>query len=349
MTALWWLALPVLLLPLWWHRQKREQGRAQPLATARFLPRSDPRQQRVWQWVDRFLLLARCLLLVCAIALLADLTLAWRGDSVLVGAGTEPVWAEQQIAAAGFQQARRIELDTPDAIGWLLRHEREWKADARLLLVGELPMPAMLPRFRHRVELRSKAKPFAADVHRIAIASQRAPEWRALFAALDAPERFVLTEWSETALPEVATSEAARNGGAASGTGPELIIWDIPGVPPAGLRAPLWWIGAATATAFPELRHGTAIDGMRYADSVRGRLWAAPDWPPVDADAARVLFERWQRLHFTPVAFPAPSQVIPVSALVAPVVTSGALRDFLIAALALLFALERGLAHARRR
>ena len=45
--SLWWLALPILLLPIWWHRQKRESVQAVPLATARFLPAADPRQGRV--------------------------------------------------------------------------------------------------------------------------------------------------------------------------------------------------------------------------------------------------------------------------------------------------------------
>ena len=40
MTSMWWFALPVLLLPIWWHRQKRERVKALPLATARFLPRA---------------------------------------------------------------------------------------------------------------------------------------------------------------------------------------------------------------------------------------------------------------------------------------------------------------------
>src|SRR4051812_4235600 len=88
--ALWWLALPVLLLPVWWHRQRRERSKAVLLATARFLPNSDPQHQRVWHWVDRALLLLRCLLLLLAIGWLADLALPWRGDSVLIVPGNEP-------------------------------------------------------------------------------------------------------------------------------------------------------------------------------------------------------------------------------------------------------------------
>jgi hypothetical protein len=325
MTSLWWLALPILLLPVWWHRQKRERSRAEPLATARFLPRSDPQQLRVWQWVDRLLLLVRCLLLAFVIALLAELVLPWRGDTVIIGAGAERAWTAQQIADAGFKDARRIALASPDPIGWLHLHEREWQAGARLLVLGALPMPAALPQFRHRVELRSKAKPFERSEHRVAIVSRRAGQWRALFAALDGPQRYLVTDQPDEKS--------------------ELIIWDIPAAPPAGLHAPLWWIG--DASAFPELQHAAAIDGMRYADSPHGRLWSAA--PPADADAARGLFERWQRLHYAPVAYPAPSQTLAASPAAPLAPAGGALRELLAAALVALFALERILAHASRR
>ena len=83
MTSLWWWALPVLLLPVWWHRQRRRQVQATPLGTARFLPKSAPRQLRAWRWVDLILLLVRCLLLATLVAWLADPVIAWRGDTVL--------------------------------------------------------------------------------------------------------------------------------------------------------------------------------------------------------------------------------------------------------------------------
>ena len=104
----WWLALPILLLPVWWHRQKRESVKAVPLATARFLPGADPRQVRVWAWSDRILLLLRCLLLVAVIARLADLVYPWRDDAVLVAPGTDAASVEQQATAAGMAKAPRI-------------------------------------------------------------------------------------------------------------------------------------------------------------------------------------------------------------------------------------------------
>lgn len=326
MTSLWWLALPVLLLPVLWHRQKRERVKAQPLASARFLPRTDPQQQRVWQWADRFLLLLRCLLLAGVIAWLADLALPWRGDSVLVAAGSGQAWAEQQIAAAGFKDARRIDVPA-DALGWLRSHEREWRAGARLLVIGAVPMPAAQPQFRHSVLLRTRPAPFPKSEHRIAIVSARAGQWRALFAALDGPQRYLFDD--------------APNGKT------ELLIWDKAEAPPAGLRAPLWWAG--DPAAFPELKGAKSVDGLRFVDSPRGRLWASAAWPPKDAGAARALFETWQRLHYAPVAYTAPPQTLASSQSAPFVPGSGALRGFLTIALIALFALERILAHARRR
>lgn len=323
MNSVWWMALPVLLLPIWWHRQKRERIKAAPLATARFLPRADPQQLRIWRWTDRLLLVVRCLLLAAVIALLADLVLPWRGDTVLVAAGTDAAWLDRQVADAGFKDARRLALPAGDPLAWLASHEREWKSGARLLVAGNVPMPAVQPRFRHRVELRSAAAPFAKIEHRIAIVSKRAAQWRALFTALEG--RYLVTD----------TPDAQS----------ELIVWDVAAAPPANLRASLWWIG--DASAFPELRNAPSVDGIRYADSKRGRLWSAE--APADADAARTLFESWQRLHFAPVPYPAPSQVMAATPAAPIAPAAGALRDLLLTALAALFALERILVHASRR
>lgn len=320
MTSLWWWALPVLLVPVWLHRQKRERVRALPLATARFLPRSDPQQQRVWQWVDRFLLLLRCLLLACLIAWLADPVVPWRGDSVLVTAGTDAKWAEQQINAAGFAKAARVDV-AGDPLTWFRAHEREWLADARLLVVGAVPMPAAKPAFRHRVELRTRIAPFAKGAYKVSIASKRASEWRRVFAAVT--------------IDEPAAGQ------------PDLVVWDVPEAPLASLKAPLWWIG--DATAFPELKNAKQLGELRYVDSPRGRLWTSAAWPPKDAARARALFEDWQRLHYPPVAYVAAPQVLEgdPAAPVGP--GTRALRDMLTMALIALFALERIVTHARRR
>jgi hypothetical protein len=327
MNSLWWLALPVLALPIWWHRQKREQKQADVLATARFLPRAEPKQVRVWRWADPLLLLVRCLLLATLVAWLADPVVPWRGDTVIVGAGTDPTWLGQQVTQAGLGQAKRLVLPAREVLGWLRAHEREFRPDARLLVAGDVPMPATQPRFAHRVELRTLARPLAKTEHHVAIASDRPAMWTALFAALEGPQRFVVD--------------------AAPGAATELVVWDLPQAPAAHVRAPLWWV--VDATAFPELKQAKQVDGMRYADSSRGRLWSSAAWPPKDADAARKLFETWQQLHYPPVAYTAPASVLlpvhPASVEQA----GGALRNTLMMALAALFALERILAHARRR
>jgi len=145
--SLWWLALPVLLLPILWHRQKREQTKAAPLASARFLPVSEPKQLRVWRWSDPLLLLLRCLMLLALIALLADLVLAWRGDSVLVAPGTDASFVKQQALDAGFKDAQQLVLLDHDA-------------------------------------MRTGAKPEAGPVERhVAVFSEHADDWRRLFAA----------------------------------------------------------------------------------------------------------------------------------------------------------------------
>jgi hypothetical protein len=327
MISLWWWALPVLLLPIWWHRQKRQRANSQPLATARFLPRTAPLQQRVWRWVDRALLLVRLLLLAGVIAWLADLVLPWRADAVLVVPGTDSAWATRQIAEAGFSKARRIELPGPDALAWFAQHEREWRPDARILVLGSATMPAAMPRLAHQVLVRAEPVSFPKTEHRVVIVSKRADRWRALFVSLDGPQHYII---------EAAPS--ARS---------QLIVWDVPEAPPPGLRAPLWWVG--DASAFSELKNAPAVDGIRYADSARGRLWASDAWPAANADAARAQFETWQRLHYAPVAYPTPPQRIAAAPAAGMAPASGALHYLLAFALMALFALERILAHARRR
>ena len=327
MTSPWWLALPVLLLPLWWHRKKNERADTQPLATARFLPRTDPQQRPVWRWVDRVLLLVRLLLLFAVIAWLADLALPWRGDAVLLVPGTDSNWAAQQIKAAGFPKARQVALPSPDAFGWLAAHEREWRPNARILVLGAVPMPAEKPRLAHRLLVVTRPLPMPGGEVAVTVVSKRLAQWRALFGAIDGPRRYV------------ARAEPDPKA--------ELIVWDVPEAPPAGMRAPLWWVGESSA--FPELKDAPAVEGVRYADSVRGRLWTSDAWPPADAAAARALFETWQSRHYARVPYITPSQTIAANPGAAQGFASGALHELLTIALPLLFVLERILAHARRR
>ncbi|MDY0965345.1 BatA domain-containing protein [Massilia sp. CFBP9026] len=327
MNALWWLALPVLLLPIWWHRKKRVQNQAAPMATARFLPRTEPRQTRVWRWSDPLLLLLRCLLLAVLIAWLADPVYPWRGDTVVVTQGADPAWVEREATQAGLANAERVTLPAAQALGWVHTHEREWRSDACLLVLGDVPMPAAKPAFGRAVEVRTQAAAPAKAERHIYIASERAAEWRRMFAAQGGLDTVIVDD-----APGAATS---------------LIVWDRAEAPPAALRAPLWWV--TQPSAFPELAKARVVDGLRYADSARGRLWHHADWPPHDADAARALLDDWQQLHVGPRHITlAPQTFAAVDGANAPE-PSGALRSVLLAVLAALFVLERSLTHARRR
>ena len=327
MNALWWLALPILILPIWWHRKKRVQNQAAPMATARFLPRTEPRQTRVWRWSDPLLLLLRCLLLAVLIARLADPVYPWRGDTVVVTQGADPAWVEREATQAGLANAERVTLPAARALGWVHTHEREWRTDARLLVLGDVPMPAARPAFGRAVEVRTQAAAPAKVERHVYIASERAAEWRRMFAAQGGPETVIVDD-----APGAATS---------------LIVWDRVDAPPAALRAPLWWV--TQPSAFPELAKARVLDSLRYADSARGRLWHHADWPPHDADAARALLDDWQQLHVGPRHFMlAPQTFAAVDGANAPE-PSGALRSVLLAILAALFVLERSLTHARRR
>ncbi|WP_229213067.1 MULTISPECIES: BatA domain-containing protein [unclassified Duganella] len=351
---LWWLALPVLLLPVWWHRQKRQRLKAEPLATARFLPSAAPEQLRVWRWRDRLLLLVRCLMLVTLIAWLAATIFPWRGDTVLLDAGVDKAWAEQQITAAGMSAAQRIELP-PNGLQWLRQHERDWRPSARLLIVArgeQIAMPARVPPFSHQVELRTKLPPAAAPTaaasaapagplrggHHIVLAGaqEQGAAWRSLLAAFaragDGAERYTLA-----AEPATAT---------------ELIIWESPSAPPANWRAPHWWL-AAPSPAFPELANASTLNinglTLKYADSPRGRLWTSDAFPPRDADTARALYEAWQQLSPAPApAYPMPSQTLGGTRSALPAITDAKPAAWLALVLLALFLLERILSHARR-
>jgi hypothetical protein len=324
-TSLWWWALPVVLLPILWHRQKRAQTKTVPLATARFLPAVRPQQRRVWRWHDVILLLLRCLLLATLIALLADLVLPWRGDVVLVVPGTAPAVVARE--AARFKDAQRIDLPDRDFAGWLHAHEREFAPQARLLVVGDAVMPAVLPRFRHAVVLRTATTPTVPAERHVAVFSARDYAWRRLFAAADGPWHIVVD--------------------AAPGPRTELIVWDRPAAPPMNLRAPLWLV--ADAAAWPGLAQAPSVDGVRWMDSPRGRVWHADGWPPQEPDGARALFAAWQRLHVGVPPYTAPAQALARDAAAPAGPASGALRTWLGMALVVLFALERMLTHVRRR
>jgi hypothetical protein len=379
---LWWLALPVLLLPVWWHRQKRQRVKAESLATARFLPSAPPEQLRVWQWRDKVLLLVRCLMLVTLIAWLAATIFPWHGDTVLVDAGVDKAWAEKEIAAAGFSSATRMAMPA-DVLQWLRQNERDWRNDAKLLIIAradQIAMPARIPQFRHQLTLRTittpppaaaaspaDALPAAAAAAAteqqvtLAAASPRTAAWRTLFAAFDS-----------------AGNAAARHVLAVEPTAKTtLIVWDTPNAaPPANWRAANWWITTASSpattspqpaiaspspspspatplAAFPELVNAATltINGitLKYADSPRGRLWTSDAFPPRDADTARALYEVWQLLDAAPApAYATPSQTFTAARSALPAIVDAKPAMWLALALLALFMIERILTHARR-
>ncbi|SFV07700.1 BatA domain-containing protein [Pseudoduganella namucuonensis] len=350
--ALWWLALPVLLLPIWWHRQKRQRVKAEPLATARFLPAAPPRQLRIWRWEDVALLAVRCLLLVALIAWLAVTTIPWRADTVLIDpALTTPpasaAWIERQIAAAGFQDARRTPLPA-GALAWLQANEHEWRSGARvLILAASLPMPARIPQFAHAVDIRippastlpSAESPIKERHIALSAPRERLAAWRALFAAFDAAG----TGNSRYILADAPTAKT------------ELIVWDRAAAPPADWRAPLWWLPPDALPLMPAATRAPAqalsINGvaLQIADSPRGRLWASSNWPPADADSARALYETWQALAYPAQPYAMPALSLPAgrgAPLAMPDTTPAA---WLAHALLALFVLERLLSHVRRR
>ena len=348
MQPLWWFALPVLLLPVWWHMRKRERTRTELLATARFLPAAAPQQQRVARWSDLPLLLVRLALLVVLIAWLAVLAMPWKGDTVFIEASLESSpWATQQIQSAGMSSAAREPLPA-DLWNWLALNEHAWRPQARFLILAPgAAMPALRPRLAHAAELRlaptaplpaaptpaaggdalsadagvpSSSAPAMRERHVVVAApSQRIAAWHALFAAFgtagDGASRYVIED-----APTPKT---------------ELIVWDRQdSEPPPAWQAPLWW-RSAEATGQTNARQGLT--------------WSARNWPLHDIDAARALYERWQAATTRPAAYPMQAQAIDAARtrpLPAPLARSP---EWLASALLALFFFERILAHARRR
>ena len=357
----WWLALPLLLLPIWWHRQKRQRWQAVPLATASFLPASVPKQQRIWRWTETLLLILRCLLLSLLIFWLSDSMLAWRGDTVVLGPDLDPAWRQQQISAADMGSANQItpcatSLDCPSLLNWLTQHEREWRPSARLLILAnadQMTLPAVLPQFAYPLMLRVNARvnegvnssPATPETlvrqHRVTLItdSARKANWEAMFAAFEVAgkgtERYIFDP-----LPNPQT---------------ELLIWDdATRPPPANWRAPLWWIAAAPE--LPEFAQAIplSINGvhLRYADSARGRFWFSTQWPARDAPTLRQLYLSWQILSSSSAAYPATNLNLPAAEKLSwsssKDLSASDQPSLLSWLLMILFVIERGITYARR-
>lgn len=357
LASLWWWLLPVVLVPLWLHRQKRARTDAVPLATAQFLPGAQPQVRRVWRWQDWLLLIVRCLLLVVLIAWLADITLPWRKDAVLVVPGTDAKWLQGQLHAGPFADAPRIAVPDGQALAWFAEHEREWVRGARVLVAGDVAMPEQRPRFRHELLLMTRATPPARSTRHIRIESDDPAAWQRFFtAASDGPVQYAFD-------------------GAAS-PAPDLIVWDRATPPPASMKASMWWFtssarnavsnsvwhavhaaGPDAASARPQ--GGSAgIQGLAQgpgvlvavADLPGGRAWQLAQDATIDPARAADLVEAAERLHFGVQPYTAPPERLAADPS-APVDTTrqGDLRQLLLMILAALFAAERILAHVSRR
>jgi hypothetical protein len=345
-NPVWWLALPLLLLPIWWHRQKRQRTRAKALATARFLPAAEPQQQRVWLWTERVLLVLRCMMLIALIALLADLVSPSRGDTVLIAKGMEKAWVDQAIQQAHMQQAEQLTFcasascaplelsDEKNILSWFSTHETQWSKQARILILAndsQVSMPAQQTQFAHQVELRlqATAKKTEPEEHHITVVSERADLWNALFKSYESAglgnARYIIST-----LPDAKT---------------ELIIWESVEAPNPAWRAAHWWL--SDARSFPGVKMDKKFDDVAYADTALGRLWLT-DWKIREENDARALYVLWQKMRAAPAPYFAYSMALPVSEKNQPWSTGGQWTSALGLLLALLFAIERSLSHVSR-
>lgn len=338
-AALWWLLLPVLALPIWWHRQRRHSLKIQRLATAKFLASAAPQLRPVWCWRDWILLLLRCLILLSMLALLAGWFLSWRGDTVLLGRDLDPQWVQQELQAQGMQQAQQsyfcaeaaCEIHTDNLLFWLEQQQSQWRPQAKILILahaGQLPMNGQAPRIAHAVQIRiAPAQPSSAVQKKplqIAIQSERLPAWRRLFAAFEVAGKADQT----LILSDKITSETA------------LAIWDLPTQPDANWRAPLIW-------KFTE-------KSATSAQTETAQVWHLPtvqNNPLEDINAAKRLFEAWQSVRPQAQQITLQTQNLAASKLPtgwSSTELESAWQQILLACLVFLFVLERGFAHARR-
>lgn len=329
----WWLAMPVLALPVWWHRQRREQARGGTLATARFATPAVPAQLRAWRWQDKTLLALRCALLLVLIAYLAAPVIGWRGDTVLIVPGADPAWIEQTVGASGMGHAARLALPDTHALEWWSGHEDAWRRGARIVVIGDVFMPAQQPVLAHRVELRTTPAGRSAPARHVVIHSAQPAAWLAFFRAASTGSVHYVVDQQPAA-------------------GTALVVWDDASPPPAGMRAPLWW--ATVPAAFPELSGAARrADIVRaITDTPHGRVWLLDRGTAGQPGSASALFEAWQELHYPAAPYTAPSQVLDGHSPQAPAGPddgggADARRLFGITLLALLAA-ERLLAHVRR-
>lgn len=330
--AWWWLALPTVLLPLWWHRQRQKQQHVFPLASAQFLPTAEPQTVQVWRWRDLILLLLRLAMLLCLIALMAQFIRGQRGDTVFVSKKANGAWVAAQIAQLK-QQSRSLEvmdycehapcdIQTDSIFAWLEQHQAQWQDTSRWYLLAaetELSMPAQVPRFKPAFELRiaprlnaGKDTASAAPLQTVPVYlnTARADEWRKWFQIFEVSSRGQLHFVFEDAV----RSEV------------QLIVWEQEFPPAERLKAPLWWTtnrsllqGAQTAPHYTSAvalspqtqvqQGGVSLEKIKQFETSRGRVWLADqrDWPLQNDDSLTAwrLFDAWRTSQTTFMPLPA--------------------------------------------
>jgi hypothetical protein len=373
LQPLWLLALPVILLPIWWHRQKRESNKRDFLATAIFLPAAAPQLMRVWRLQEILLLLLRCLLLLCVIAIFVRVAMPRYGDTVLIDASADTsvdaAWVEQEIKSAKFEGAQRLrfcaqascELQVDHVFSWLEQNQSQWKTRSRILVLAQdqhIAFPAQRPALPHQVTVRTRPANKEKTTHTVLVHSLRLDDWRALFAAYEAGadglQHYELIS-ADLTLPNPKADALKVDELKADALKVELIIWDDDAPAPKNWTAPLWWTkSAASLNAKLSNEAPMAIgDGLslQQAESAQGKVWIIPklDSALSRIESAKALFQVWQKSRQVQFAFPSASMVLEAQTAPIKLPAKENTESNLLYLLVLLFVLERMVTHARRR
>lgn len=365
-NALWWLLLPLIALPIWWHRLRRQSLKIHTLATAQFLAASAPQRRPVWRWRDWILLLLRCLILLTMLAILAAWYVSSRGDTVLIGRGLDPEWVKQELQASGMQQAPQrafcstaeCEIRTDDLLFWLEQQQTLWHPQSTILILAspdQLRMRGQAPQIAHNLQIRiapvRSSNLQKKNLVHIAIKSDRLPAWRRLFdgfeVAAQADQAFVLSD-------KITPSTS-------------LAIWDLAAPADLNWRAPLTWLveeksdaSAQTSSNLNAEFESPLLQSLQIHSSITKvgqkpiQIWQMTmqkENPLQNIDAAKRLFEAWQSVQ--PRAQRITMQSLDLAASkraegLSNQEAASPWQQILLACLILLFVLERGLAHARR-
>lgn len=362
---MWWLLLPLLGLPIWWHRQRRHTQKIKTLATTKFLPSAPPQLLRVWRWRDILLLILRCLMLTTLLAILAGLFWSWRGDTVFIAKNLDAKWVQNTLQESGFEHAQKIiyctendqdsacEVHTHDLLFWLAQQQAQWQPQARWLVLAtadQLPMSGTKPVLQHEVSIRIAPrdinKPTKKTQMFIAINSARMDEWRRLFSAFEAAgtanQTFILSEKYE---PQAA-----------------LVIWDQALPLDNKWIAPLIWQTVDKEISLDkniEISTNPYLKSLQITDSIyknsQNEVWTQvwsvnrkTDWPLQGIEDAKKLFEAWQSVNSVGTAMQ--SQTIKIDKHSRPSITAieTNLQNYLLSLFIILFAIERSLTHVRR-